>query len=377
MKNQTQKVRSYPAAEPECESAEFLRQRYAQLCQQQPRLRLRNAAIELGVPEGVLLASQVGGGDVVRLNDTPEDILRSLLPLGEVMGVTRNAWAVHECRGVYSNASFFEHGDFKQGLFVNADIDLRLFMNHWRFCFAVTEQVHGGVLKGLQFFDKAGAAVHKIYLTERSSRAAYDALTARFAARMQTMRIDVEPYAPRRADRPDSEIDWPGLRAAWSKLRGTHQFFPMLRRFHVGREQALRRIGDDFARRVTADSLRRALDLASANACPLTVLVGNRGCMQGYSGAVREVAAHGPWYNVLDRNFNLHVREDCIASAWVTRKPTEDGVVTALELFGARGEAILSLFGQRRPGVSEMSSWRDIACELETVRHRAAGAFVH
>lgn len=377
MKNQTQKLRSYPAVEPGYESAESLKQRHAQLRQQQPQLRLRNAAIELGVPEGVLLASQVGEGGAVRLDDAPEDILRALVPLGEVMGLTRNDWAVHECRGVYGNASFFEHGDFKQGLFVNADIDLRLFMNHWRFCFAATEQVHGGMLKSLQFFDKAGTAVHKIYLTERSSRVAYDALVGRFRARTQPMLIETESYEPRRPERPDSEIDWPGLRAAWSKLRGTHQFFPMLRRFHVGREQALRRVGDEFARCVTAASLRRALDLVSERACPITVLVGNRGCMQGYSGTVREVAAHGPWYNVLDRSFNLHVREDCIASAWVTRKPTEDGVVTALELFGARGEAILAIFGQRRPGLPEMPAWRDITCELETARKRVPMAAMH
>jgi hypothetical protein len=45
----------------------------------------------------------------------------------------------------------------------------------------------------------------------------------------------------------------------------------------------------------------------------------------------------GPWLNVLDPGFNLHLREDLIASAWIVRKPTADGVVSSLELFDAGG----------------------------------------
>lgn len=378
MKNRTSQAKDHGAVKPKHESPESLKQRYGLLRQRYPQLRMRNAAAELGVPEGVLLATQLGEGGAVRLADAPEDILRALLPVGQVVALTRNEWAVHERVGVYSNASFFEHGEFKQGLFVNADIDLRLFMNHWRFCFAVAEETcGGGVRRSLQFFDQAGSALHKVYLTERSNESAYRALVARFRSRVQPAELEVEPYEPKAPDRPDGEIDWAGLRAAWGRLKDTNQFFPMLRRFKVGREQALRRIGEDFARRVTADALRRALRLAGERACPITVLVGNRGCIQSHNGTVSELAEHGPWYNVLDPKFNLHVREDRIASAWVTRKPGGDSIVTALEFFDDRGEAILTLSGRRRAGLPEQPLWRDIVRELQAMVGCAGALAMH
>ena len=46
--------------------------------------------------------------------------------------------------------------------------------------------------------------------------------------------------------------------------------------------------------------------------------------------------------------FNLHLREDRIAGTWVTRKPTVDGFVTAVEVFDKDGEAIVTFFGKRK-----------------------------
>lgn len=359
------------ALESRHQSPAELKQRYRRLKEEQPELRARNAAEELGVAEGVLLAAQTGEG-ITRLVDEPENILRAVAPLGEVMALTRNDWAVHERKGVYDNASFFEHGGLRQGLFVNPDIDLRLFMNHWKFCYAVTEQSSKGERKSLQFFDRSGAALHKIYLSANSVDSAYQELVTKIQAAAQPAHIDVEPYAPKAPERPDDEIEWAGLRMAWEAMRDTHEFFPMLKKFKVGRLQALRRIGDDFARSVPATALRATLNEAAVRACPIMVFVGNRGCIQIHSGTVQRLVEHGPWYNVLDPMFNLHVREDRIAESWVTRKPTEDGVVTALELFDDAGELIVTLFGKRKPGIPELTEWREIIAALPTAGHPAA-----
>jgi putative hemin transport protein len=71
-----------------------------------------------------------------------------------------------------------------------------------------------------------------------------------------------------------------------------------------------------------------------------------------------------PWLNVLDPGFNLHLREDRIAMAWVVRKPTADGDVTSLELFDADGETLAMFFGERKPGRAELASWRALVDTL-------------
>ncbi|MEI2422070.1 ChuX/HutX family heme-like substrate-binding protein, partial [Arthrospira platensis SPKY2] len=63
--------------------------------------------------------------------------------------------------------------------------------------------------------------------------------------------------------------------------------------------------------------------------------------------------------------FNLHVREAAIAHCWVVRKPTADGMVTALECYDATGEQLVQLFGKRKPGIPELESWRTLVAEVE------------
>ncbi len=354
---------NHPATEIAYSPAEEIRVRYEVLKEQNPEIRARNAAQELNVSEGELLACRVGQ-DAIRLVDDAQAILEAILPLGEVMALTRNESCVHERKGVYDNASFFEHGKMKQGLFVNPDIDLRLFMNHWAYNFAAIEQTRGGPRKSLQFFDKEGIALHKIYLTSKSDEAAYDALVEQFRAENQPDFIEIEPYAPKAADLPDSEIDWKGLRTAWENLQDTHDFFTMLRKFKVGRLQALKNIGEDFAYEVPNTASRNILELARDTECEIMVFVGNRGCIQIHSGPVKKLLEHGTWYNVMDPMFNLHLQEPNIASTWVTKKPTEDGIVTALEVFDQDNELIVTFFGKRKPGIPELELWREITAKL-------------
>jgi putative hemin transport protein len=101
------------------------------------------------------------------------------------------------------------------------------------------------------------------------------------------------------------------------------------------------------------------------------VFVGNHGCIQIHTGPVKTLRAMGPWFNVLDPGFNLHLREDRIVSAWVVRKPTSDGVVTSLELFDAEDELIATLFGKRKPGEAERGEWRAFAETLANESGRA------
>ncbi len=350
---------NHPAAEIHYDPAEELKTRYDLLKKEQPEIRARNAAEELGVSEGELLAARVGE-DATRLVDDAEAVLKSILPLGEVMALTRNEYCVHERKGVYDNHEFSQHGKMAMGLFLNPDIDLRLFMNHWKYNFAAIEQTRGGPRKSLQFFDKEGQALHKIYLTSKSDEAAYDALVEELRHKRQDRFIEVEAYEPKKADLPDADIDWEGFRTAWENLKDTHDFFPMLRKFKVGREQALRKIGTDFAYPVKNSASREILDLARDKECEIMVFVGNRGCIQIHTGPVKKLVEHGPWYNVLDPMFNLHLREDKIASTWVTKKPTEDGTVTALEVFDTDGELIVTFFGKRKPGIPELTLWREV-----------------
>lgn len=343
---------------PYAEDAAALRAAWEALKSADPGLRARDAAETLGVSEGELVACRTGDG-VVRLDPGRDPagwgaVIRELPSLGPVMCLTRNDHAVHEKHGTFDKVSVGPG----HGLVLDPEIDLRLFLNHWRFGFAVREKVRSGTRDSLQFFDIDGTAVHKVFLTGPSDAAAHAALVERFRAADQTPGITTLPLPAPRPDRPDSEIDRTGFRRHWENLQDTHDFFPMLREFEIGRHQAFRLIGRDLAREVGADSLERALRMASERHVPIMVFVSNAGCIQIHTGPVKRIEPMGPWINVLDPRFNLHVRQDRIGSAWIVRKPTRDGVVTSLELFDAENRPFLQMFGERKPGKPEREDWR-------------------
>ena len=100
------------------------------------------------------------------------------------------------------------------------------------------------------------------------------------------------------------------------------------------------------------------------------VFVGNRGCIQIHTGEVNKLLEHqvgeDMWYNVMDPKFNLHVNEESIDSSWVVRKPSEDGIITSVEIYDKAGEQIVTFFGKRKPGIPELELWREITKEVES-----------
>jgi putative hemin transport protein len=354
---------NHPAIEIKYEPADDILTRYEILKKQNPEMRARQMAETLGTSEGELLACQIGES-VTRLKDATradfQEILKDIVNLDEVMALTRNEDCVSERKGIYKDAQFFSQGKMAHGLFVNPDIDLRLFMSHWKFCFAVSEGSEKKPRKSLQFFDKSGTAIHKIYLTNKSNYQAFDDLLEKHINENQENFIDIEEYEAKAADRNDDQIDWEGLKETWKNLKDTHDFFPMIRKFKVGRKQALINVGKDFAYEVKNDSSRKMLEFARDEECEIMVFVGNRAAIQIHTGNVKKLAEYGKWFNVLDPKFNLHLNEESIASSWVTKKPTVDGIVTALEIFDKNNELIVTFFGKRKPGIPELALWRKI-----------------
>ena len=335
-----------------------LHARVIALREKSPKMRARDVAAELGISEGELVCSGLGK-TARRLKGPWSEVITAFGDLGEVMALTRNEGVVHEKVGEYANMDFGAHG----GIVLNHDIDLRLFLGRWHFGFAVNEDTRSGPRRSLQFFDLDGTAVHKVYLRPESNDAAYDVLVERFTHEDQTSLIETGPVPAKVADKPDSEIDQQGLLRDWIDLKDTHDFFPLLRKYKVGRQQALRLAEGRFAQQAPIDAVTRVLTTASQRGAPIMAFVGNKGCIQIHTGPVVRIEPMGPWINVLDDGFNLHLRTDLVASAWVVRKPTVDGDVTSVEIYDAAGEMMIQFFGERKPGQTERDDWRQIIAE--------------
>ncbi|TVR82905.1 MAG: hemin-degrading factor [Rhodospirillales bacterium] len=339
--------------------AGIIRDRFHALQKERPNARARDLADALDLSEGQVVAARCGDG-VARLAPRWHDLLLGLTAVGPVMALTRNEYAVHEKIGTYGNVEL----SIGTGLVLDPDIDLRIFFDHWAHAFAVTETRNGQALTSIQVFDRDGTAVHKVYVQGETDRSAWDRLVADLTADDQTPGMAVTPLPPVRRDRPDAHVDAEALRGKWRALTDTHDFFPMLKDLDVGRVQAFRLVGREFAEPVGDDAFAVALHRAAATAVPIMIFVGNPGVIQIHSGPVGTVREMGEWLNVLDPGFNLHLRTTGVTERWLVRKPTSDGIVTSLELFDANGRQIAWMFGQRKPGVPERTEWRVLAESL-------------
>jgi putative hemin transport protein len=318
-------------------------------------MRERDLAAQLGISEAELVAAHCGDG-VRRLEPRVNDLLKGLEAVGEVMALTRNESAVHEKIGVYDKVVTGDHSSMALG----RDIDLRIFPKVWAHGFAVEKRGEGEVRHSLQFFDKAGDAVHKIHLRASSNLYAYQKLVGELLSADQNPGIEV--IAADRAEPAEiGEVDVADLRARWSRLKDVHEFFGMLRTLKLERRRALHLVGEDYAWRLADGAIATMLDQAVAQELPIMCFVGSGGCVQIHSGPVQNIKPMGPWLNVLDETFHLHLRLDHIHEVWGVRKPTGEGHVTSLEAYDAAGRLIIQFFGERHEGEPELADWRALA----------------
>lgn len=326
-------------------------QQYQALKSEHPKKYARELAGMLAVSEAELVQARTAE-DAVALKPDFVTLLTQLATVGETKSIVRNDWAVHEQVGRYDNLHLGQHA----GLVLNPRaLDQRIFISQWQSVFALDEQSERGTRHSIQIFDAQGDAVLKIYATPQTDRAAWQALIAAFSLPTLPELKIVPAGAAEWATQPDNAL----IEQEWRAMTDVHQFFGLLKRHNVSRQQAFRAVADDLAKQVDNSALRDVLEMAQADGNEIMIFIGNRGCVQIFTGVVEKLMPVDNWLNIFTPTFTLHLLVNGIAESWITRKQTANGVVTSLELFAADGTQIAQLYGQRTEGEPEQTRWRE------------------
>lgn len=334
--------------------------------EENPKMRERDLAAHLGISEAAFTGAWCGEG-TVRIEPRVNDVLTGLEAVGEVMALTRNEDAVHEKIGVYDKVVTGNHNAMTLG----ENIDLRIFPKVWAHGFAVEKRDGDAIRRSLQFFDARGEAVHKVRLRLASNLDAYQQLVDSLVAADQAPVVAIETAAEEKQASGDA-AGADQLRDRWSAMTDVHQFFGMLRSLNLTRHQAVRMVGQDYAWLLDGAALGAMFRQAAAEGLPIMCFVGNRGCIQIHKGPIANIKPTGPWINVLDETFHLHLRLDRVREVWAVRKPTAEGHVTSLEAYNADGDLIIQFFGVRKEGEDERGDWRMLAENLPRVIQSSA-----
>lgn len=336
--------------------------KWLELKEQNPGTFPRDIAAMMNISEAELTFARVGH-DARRMRGEIRDILAALESVGETKCICRNEYAVHEQVGELTNQHLSGHAS----LILNPRaLDLRMFLNYWASVFFIREMTARGERQSIQFYDFQGDALLKVYATDHTDMTAWDNLLTRFV-QADNPALTLRPAEPQ----PQADgVDVAAVEQEWRAMTDVHQFFELLKRHNLTRQQVFFRVSDDLACRVDNDALARLLALAREQQNEIMIFVGNRGCVQIFTGRLEKVTPMRGWLNIFNKKFTLHLRDDLITEAWVTRKPTVDGHVTSLELFAADGAQIAQLNGQRTEGEPEQRQWR---VQVESLINQGSG----
>jgi putative hemin transport protein len=332
-----------------------LTERYRTLKAENSNLRIRDIATRLGVSEAKLVATELDDNSF-QLHSDPRPILVGLPSVGEVMCLCRNDAVVHERYGIFENVRV--HGQV--GLVLGKDIDLRLFFNEWAYAFYLTQELASGTRESFQFFDAAGNAALKIYATDNTQLDNFRALAR--GHHIVENSIAPSPYPVQKSE--PQKVDIETLRQAWSNMRDTHEFHGLLQDMKLDRLAALQQVGRDYAEQLPLDCISKMLIGAAEQQVPIMAFVNNRACIQIHSGPISQIKNMGKWLNILDPHFNLHLDTEQLTSTWCVSKPSDDGVITSLEVFDKDNQLCVQFFGARKPGIPERADWLELLSGL-------------
>lgn len=334
--------------------------RWKALLSKEPKLRIRDAAEKLDASEAELLATEMDC-KVTPLEPKWKTFMETIAEeAGSVMCLTRNDWVVIEKTGPFEELEF----DGPVGVTLGDYMDFRIFWSQWNVGYAVVKELPDRVLRSFQIFDHHGDSVLKIYLNDDAQADVFAKLTEQLKASEPAEPVFKErpaPHVPQPAPEGFDEARW---QEEWLALEDTHDFYPMRRKHRIDRLTSLNYAPEGYAWQLKNDVLETLLTEARDRKLDIMVFVNNRGNIEIHTGPVKNIKRVGEYMNVLDPEFNLHFKEEGIHEVWVVRKPTVDGIVTAVEFYHADGSDIAMFFGRRQPGDPELEVWRELVNDL-------------
>ncbi|WP_200176107.1 ChuX/HutX family heme-like substrate-binding protein [Ectothiorhodospira shaposhnikovii] len=355
-------VCSFPLQPKMAGSRDLLGAWYALQQQDASALSLHDAARQLGVTEAQLLLARRDEG-VIPLQPDWATLLPALESLGPVVGVTRNAHAIHERTGVYGNVRFMGGGARLE----SADISLHLTLSHWHHAMAVVEESVGETCRSLAFFDRSGAAVHTIHLSADSDVKAFERMVSRHRLGMESWRFS--PSLFQEPDHPVSQgiprVDITTLRDGWDNLLDSHDFEALLRQCGLSRLNALRLAGRERAFPVARDNGFTILEYVRDDALQVMVSVANPATVQVHAGLLNRCFQGDGWWRVLDPRFRLHLCQSGISEVWVVCRPSRQGTTHSLEWYSRDGQLVMQLLGKSGRGQPDDPLWRNLMGSLD------------
>ena len=250
------------------------------------KVRIKDAAEILSTNEAALLSTEIGEKIYFLKISNFEDFFIQLSNIDKVMFLIRSQYVVHETTIIPSQIKYLNNK-----LILNNKPDYSLIdydIKSFKYAFYEQKKHSGRTLKSFQFFNQFGTAVLKIYLRGKKD--------LEFNQIAETFYTD---YAYELQEEISSK--------------------PLIRQFSEFYYSEYG-IDNNFINKTDYEKnfLRKLLELLTDNKIPIRIHAFGENIFQQYSGKIKKLIDFGPWINIMDKNFNLHVLEEKITRTTVS-----------------------------------------------------------
>lgn len=324
-----------------------------------------DVAASYGMSEGELTNIRLASDAAILAIPDVKFFITDLELLGLVKCITRNRYAVSIQEGMFRNQHLYGYNKVnisaETGLVLNPrKLDLRIYFKHWNHIYYIKQYKDKKIQRSFQVFDFYGQAMHKIFITERSSESGLSVLLKRYNTTQQTpptFRVRYPHY--RSLINVDYEFN-EYIDTEWRHMSCGEGIHALMEKYKMTRQELFRCVKPDLAYPVSKRALIQVLTSARERYEELVIAVPNQGCVQLYTGLLDKILCANDWLHVHNPANKLQIHESKISECWVVRKPIGNGHETTLEIFAADNELMVQIGGQRDKGQKERASWREI-----------------
>ena len=291
---------------------ESLKEKWASLLSSNKKIRIRDAADKMHVSEAELLSTEINEGVSFLLIPELEIFIKDIMMIDRIMLLIRSDNIVHE-KTIKTNTLKLKDNqiiDMENNKSLLLEFDKKLF----KYAFFQKKMHANRELRSFQFFNDKGHANLKIYLKGKDLYA-FDSIALKYESKynyeMQSnLNIESSDY-----------VDF-----------SLNIYLP----FNIDRAAPI--IND-----IDSKSLRLILERASKMKTPIQIHALGLGAIQYHMGTVKNIVDYGPWINIIDQNFNLHVLEKGLHTATLNQYKSNEGQQYLVNFFDVKNNHVLGI----------------------------------
>tara|TARA_Y100000994_G_C15654843_1_gene426935 strand:+ start:262 stop:1212 length:951 start_codon:yes stop_codon:yes gene_type:complete len=279
-----------------------------------PKVRIRDAAYQMKVSEAELLSTEINETVSFLLIEDMTAFIKDILKVDKIMLLIRSDYVVHEKTIKTKNIRLEDNQIID--LDKNGCKILDFNIDAFEYVFFQKKMHSNRELKSFQFFDKAGMAILKIYLKGKDL-GFFDEIELKYKK--------IYHYEMQ------SDLDINNSNLLDSKIKINLPY-------DTSNSKAT-------CRNISVKSLRLILENASEMKIPIQIHALGLGTIQYHIDTVRNIVDYGPWINVIDQKFNLHVLGNGLTKASLVQYQFKDCQQYLINFFDKNNTHVLGVTG--------------------------------